>query len=171
MQDSRPQGLELPTPEDIDETVKKCKSKKNVYASILGYLDMSYMQHIFWIFHICSHQINDRIIDDLGCFLYPKQAKCTVGDTTHKIQNISYITNIILNMFYWSPDDIKNDMKWFFWWSFSTLACFGVNNILCSCSTYWHVHFNMSGCIRKWRRALRNVFICASDAKNIMRVI
>uniref|UniRef100_A0A673LU15 Tetratricopeptide repeat protein 7B-like n=1 Tax=Sinocyclocheilus rhinocerous TaxID=307959 RepID=A0A673LU15_9TELE len=32
-----PQGLELPTPEDKDETVKKCKNTKNVYASILGH--------------------------------------------------------------------------------------------------------------------------------------
>ncbi len=44
MQDSGPQGLELPTPEDKDETVKKKKNTKNVYASILGHLDMSYMQ-------------------------------------------------------------------------------------------------------------------------------
>ncbi len=37
-----------------------------------------------------------------------------LGDTTHKIQNISNITKIILNMFYLSPNDIKGDMKWFF---------------------------------------------------------
>ncbi len=35
------QGLELPT-----NSYKKIKYKKNVYASILGHLDMSYMQHI-----------------------------------------------------------------------------------------------------------------------------
>ncbi len=46
MQDSGPQGLELPTSEDKDETDKKVKNTKNVYASILGHLDMSYMQHI-----------------------------------------------------------------------------------------------------------------------------
>ncbi len=46
MQDSGPQGLELPTPEDKDGTVKKCKKIKDVYVSILRHLDMSYMQHI-----------------------------------------------------------------------------------------------------------------------------
>ncbi len=46
MQDTGPQGLELPTPEDKDETAKKIKNTKNVYASILGHLDMSYMQHV-----------------------------------------------------------------------------------------------------------------------------
>ncbi len=46
MQDSGPQGLELPSPEDKDETVKKYKNTIYVYALILGHLDMSYMQHI-----------------------------------------------------------------------------------------------------------------------------
>ncbi len=33
-------------PWEKDETVKKLKNTKHVYASILGHLDMSYMQHI-----------------------------------------------------------------------------------------------------------------------------
>ncbi len=47
MHESRPQGLELPTTEDKDETVKIFKNTKYVYVFILGHLDMSYMQHIF----------------------------------------------------------------------------------------------------------------------------
>ncbi len=42
---------------------------------------------------------------------YTLNRQCVLGDTTHKIQNISNITKINLDMFYLSPDDIKNDMK------------------------------------------------------------
>ncbi len=33
------------------------------------------------------------------------------------------------------------------------------------------VLIDMSGCNRKWRRALHDDFICTSDTKNILRVI
>ncbi len=50
------------------------------------------------------------MIDDLGCF-YTLNRQHDLRDTTHKIQNISNITKIILDMFYLSPDDIKSDIK------------------------------------------------------------
>ncbi len=48
-----------------------------------------------------------------------------LGDTTHKILNISNITNTLLNMFYLSPDDIKSDMKLFFADHFPLLPVLG----------------------------------------------
>ncbi len=45
---------------------------------------------------------------------YTLNRQCVLGDTTHKIPNISNITQIILKIFYLSPDDIKSNMKIFF---------------------------------------------------------
>ena len=44
-----------------------------------------------------------------------------LGVTTHNIQNISNISKMILDMFYLSPDDIKNYMKLFFAYHFLLL--------------------------------------------------
>ncbi len=50
---------------------------------------------------------------------YTLNRQLDLGDTTHKIQNIS-------NMFYLSPDDIKSDMKSFFADHFPLLPVLGL---------------------------------------------